>query len=307
MSEANQPAGFPDAPAGSSAQIYQQGYRRYDGPRLGRRAAVRSVWKNTVQRVLGLRRSARHKVLPFLTILLAYLPAVAFIGILALIPTDVDRARELVPTYSQYYSFVTAAIALFIVFSAPEALCPDRRHRSMSLYLASPLTRDTYLLAKALAVFSVLCLVTIGPLVLLLIGYVLQSNGPDGPLGVLAQLARIVGAGSAVALFGTAFALALASLTDRKGLATGGALIVLFGTHIVGIVLTFALGLSKATIMLSLFIAPFEVAARILDAAGEVGDLRAIPNVVIFLAAAAWMALFSVVVYLRYATLQVTR
>ena len=71
----------------SEAQIYEQGYRRYDGRRLGRAAAVRSVWKHTVQRVLGLRRSARHKVLPFLAILFAYLPAVAFIGILALIPT----------------------------------------------------------------------------------------------------------------------------------------------------------------------------------------------------------------------------
>ena len=291
----------------SEAQIYEQGYRRYDGRRLGRRAAVRSVWKHTVQRVLGLRRSARHKVLPFLTILFAYLPAVAFIGILALIPTDADQARDLAPTYSQYYGFVTAAIALFIVFSAPEALCPDRRHRSMSLYLASPLTRDTYLLAKALAVFSVLCLVTIGPLVLLLIGYVLQSNGPDGPLGVLAQLARIVGAGTAVALFGTAFALALASLTDRKGLATGGALIVLFGTHVVGGILAFVLDLSNAAIMFSLFVAPFEVAARILDAPTGTTAATSSPNAVIFLAATAWAALFSMVVYLRYATLQVTR
>jgi len=291
----------------SEAQIYEQGYRRYDGRRLGRAAAVRSVWKHTVQRVLGLRRSARHKVLPFLAILFAYLPAVAFIGILALIPTDADQARDLAPTYSQYYGFVTAAIALFIVFSAPEALCPDRRHRSMSLYLASPLTRDTYLLAKALAVFSVLCLVTIGPLVLLLIGYVLQSNGPDGPLGVLAQLARIVGAGTAVALFGTAFALALASLTDRKGLATGGALIVLFGTHVVGGILAFVLDLSNAAIMFSLFVAPFEVAARILDAPTGTTAATSSPNAVIFLAATAWAALFSMVVYLRYATLQVTR
>jgi len=206
----------------SDARIYEQGYRRYDGPRLGQWAAVRSVWKHTLQRVLGLRRSARHKVLPFLAVTLAYLPAIAFIGILALVPRDANQARDLAPTYYEYYGFVTAAIVLFIVFSAPEALCPDRRNRSMSLYLASPLTRDTYLLAKALAVFSALCLVTIGPLLLLLIGYVLQSNGPDGPVGVLAELARIVGAGAAVAAFGTAFALALASLTDRKGLATGG-------------------------------------------------------------------------------------
>jgi ABC-2 type transport system permease protein len=291
----------------TDARIYEQGYRRYDGTRLGQWAAVRSVWKHTVQRVLGLRRSARHKVLPFLAVLMAYLPAVAFIGILALIPTDVDRARDLAPTYSEYYGFVTAAIVLFIVFSAPEALCPDRRHRSMSLYLASPLTRDTYLVAKALAVFSVLCLVTIGPLLLLLIGYVLQSNGPDGPLGVLAQLARILGAGTAVAVFGTAFALALASLTDRKGLATGGALIVLFGSHVVAGTLEFGLELAEGTFLLSLFIAPFEVAARVLDAPAGQTAAPGSPNVVVFLAASAWVALFSVLVYVRYASLKITR
>ena len=290
-----------------TSAIFEQGYRRYDGPRLGQWAAVRSVWKHTVQRVLGLRRSARHKVLPFLAILLAYLPAIAFIGILALIPDDADRARDLVPTYSQYYGFVTAAIALFIVFSAPEALCPDRRHRSMSLYLASPLTRVTYLLAKAMAVFTVLCLVTVGPLLLLLIGYVLQTNGPDGPLGVLAQLARILAAGSAVALFGTAFALAMASLTDRKGLATGGALIVLFGTHIVGGVMAFVLDISNAAIMLSLFVAPFEVAGRILDAPDGATAATGIPNALVFVGGLAWTTLFSMLVYLRYASLQVTR
>ncbi len=291
----------------STSQIFEQGYRRYDGPRLGRWSAVRSVWKHTVQRVLGLRRSARHKVLPFLAISLAYLPAVAFIGILALIPTDAEQARDLAPAYYQYYGFVTAAIVLFIVFSAPEALCPDRRHRSMSLYLASPLTRLTYLLAKALAVFSVLCLVTIGPLLLLLIGYVLQTNGPDGPVGVLAQLARILGAGTAVALFGTAFAMALASLTDRKGLATGGALIVLFGSHIIGGVTAFVLKVSDAAVMLSLFIAPFEVAARILDAPDGMTAATATPNLTVFLAATVWTVLFSMLVYLRYARLQVTR
>lgn len=296
-----------EARAGDPSRIFEQGYRRYDGPRLGQWAAVRSVWKHTVQRVLGLRRSARHKVLPFLAILMAYLPAIAFIGILALVPPDAEQARDLAPTYSQYYGFVTAAIALFVVFTAPEALCPDRRNRSMSLYLASPLTRETYLLAKALAVFSVLCLVTIGPLLLLLIGYVLQTNGPDGPGGVLAQLARIVGAGAAVALFNTAFALAMASLTDRKGLATGGTLIVMFGTHIVGVVLAFALDVVNAAFMLSLFIAPFEVAARILDAPNGDTAATSTSNAIVFLAAAAWTALFSVLVYIRYASLQVTR
>lgn len=288
----------------TDARIYEQGYRRYDGVRLGRWAAVRSVWKHTAQRVLGLRRTARHKVLPFLAIITAYLPAIAFIGILALIPAGVDRGGFQPPSYAQYYGFVTAAIILFIVFSAPEALCPDRRNRSMSLYLASPLTRATYLAAKALAVFSVLCLVTIGPLLLLLIGYVFQSYGPDGPVGVAAQLIRILGAGTAVAMFGTAFSLAIASLTDRKGLATGGALIVVLGTQVTASVLQVGLELKDAAQLLSLFYVPFAVAGRILDVPpGENGT----PNVIVFLAALGWTSAFSALVYARYARLQVTR
>ncbi len=124
---------------------------------------------------------------------------------------------------------------------------------------------------------------------------------------MLAQLARILGAGVAVAVFGTAFALALASLTDRKGLATGGALIVLFGTHIVAGTLAFGLELSDSATMLSLFIAPFEVAARILDAPAGRTSAADTPNVVVFLAALAWTTLFSMLVYLRYASLKVTR
>ena len=293
---------------GDGARIYDQGYRRYDGPRLGPRNAVFSLWRHTVQRVLGLRRSARHKVLPFLAILMAYLPAVAFIGILALIPKDAgDRVRSIVPTYAQYYGFVTAAIVLFVVFSAPEALCPDRRNRTMSVYLASPLTRESYLLAKVLAVFSVLCLVTVGPLLLLLIGYVLQNHGPDGPVGVLSELAHIVGAGVGVAAFETALALGLSSLTDRRGLATGGALIVLFGTHVTAGALGFGLGLGQKLLLLSLFVLPFEVGERLLGAPASQRFFSGVPTASVLAAALAWTALFAGLVYQRYSRLQVTR
>ena len=135
----------------AAATIGERGYRRYDGPRRGEGAAVISVWRHTIQRVLGLRRAARHKVLPFLTIIIAFLPAIAFIGVLALLPRTADdgsQSTDFVPTYSEYYGFVSAAILLFVVFVAPEALCPDRRSKSLSLYLASPLRRDTYLAAK---------------------------------------------------------------------------------------------------------------------------------------------------------------
>lgn len=290
-------------PADVGAHIFEGGYRRYDGPRSGPAAAVRSLARYTVQRIMGLRRAARHKVLPFLSVIIAYLPAIAFIGILALVPKSANPQR-FIPSYSEYYGFISAAILLFVIFSAPEALCPDRRHRSLSLYLASPLDRGSYLLSKVIAVFGVLLLVTTGPVVLLLIGYVLQNAGPDGPVEVMRTLLRIVAAGACMSAFYTALALGLSSLTDRRGLATGGALLVISGLHIVAGLLAFPMGLGESWELLSPISAPLELAQRWYGAQGIFPN---IPTWALAAACAAWTALGSAFVWWRYRDLQVTR
>lgn len=288
-----------------SAQIFDSGYRRYEGVRRGEASAVLSLWIHTMQRIMGLRRSARHKILPFVTVILAYLPAIAFIGILALLP--LDRTRDVIPTYSQYYSFISAAILLFVIFCASEALCPDRRHRSLSLYLASPLTRDTYLAAKAAAVGTVLTLVTTGPLLLLLLGYVLQSHGPHGPVGVLIEFVRILGAGVTMAGFYTAFSLAISSLTDRKGFATGASLIVLMGSQVVTAILVVGFGLPRSLRLLNLNFVPYELSVRILGGHEDTLILVRTPTATVALVALAWTVLFALFAWARYQRLQVTR
>ncbi len=287
------------------ARIFDEGYRRYDGTRRGEAAAVRSLWAHTVQRIMGLRRSARHKVLPFVSVVIAYLPAVAFIGILSLLPAD--RTRDFVPSYPQYYGFISAAILLFVVFSAPEALCPDRRYRSLSLYLASPLTRDTYLLAKAAAVGTVLTFVTTGPQLLLLVGYVLENHGPHGPQGVLLMFVRILGAGLTMAAFYTAFSLALSSLTDRRGLATGASLIVLAGSQAVTGALVFGFGLPSALLLFNLNLAPYELAVRILGGHRRLLMLPSTSTAVVALVCLIWTVVGAIAVWARYQRLQVTR
>ena len=102
-----------------------------------------------MQRALGMRRSIWAKVLPIATIGFAYLPAIVFVGIVALFPTSDVAAEALLPTYGDYYGFVIAAIMVFVALVAPEVLCTDRRTGMLGVYLASPLDRDSYLFAKA--------------------------------------------------------------------------------------------------------------------------------------------------------------
>jgi ABC-2 type transport system permease protein len=286
----------------SDARILDRGYRRYDGPRLGPLHAQRSVLLHTVQRVLGLRRPARSKVLPFLAIIIAYLPAATFIGLVALLPR---RLSDFVPAYSDYYGFISAAIVLFVTFAAPEALCPDRRSRMLSLYLAAPLTRTRYLVAKAGAVALVITIVTVGPPLLLLIGRALQGAGPDGPVAFLGLLGRIVGSGLALVVFYTPLSMAVSSLTDRRALASGGTLLLLIGSGILSGVLVEGLDLPGPFSLVNLNRVPFELVLTIYG-----NDLQTAEDVatwILVAAAVGWSLLFSGIAWWRYRTLQVTR
>ncbi|MDQ1437031.1 MAG: type transport system permease protein [Acidimicrobiaceae bacterium] len=293
---------FIDMSGPSGSHIYDGGYRKYTGERLGQSAAVWSVWRQTVQRVMGLRRPARSKVLPFLSVIIAYLPAAVFVGLVALLPKRINQS--VLPAYHEYYGFITAAIVLFVVFTGPEALCPDRRSRVLSLYLAAPLTRATYLLAKAMAVACVLTLVTLGPPLLLLVGRALQGEGPQGPLGFLSVFARIAGAGLMMAVFYTAVSLAVSSLTDRRAFAAGGTLLAVIGTSIVAGILVGALQLSSGWFLLNLNVPPLELVARIY---GMPGQLSAQPTWLVAASVAGWSVAGFALAWWRYQRLRVTR
>jgi hypothetical protein len=289
-----------DASAGP-ARILDRRYGHYDGARLGVAHAVGSVIRQTVQRCLGLHRAARWKVLPFLSIIIAYLPAITFVGLVALLPR---RLHGALPSISSYYGFITAAITLFVVFAAPEARCPDRRSRVLSLYLASPLDRRTYLLAKVSAVFLILLLVTTGPPLLFLLGLVLQGAGPDGVAGFLSTFGRIAAAGLVLAAVYTALSMGVSSLTDRRAFASGATLLVLLGSNIVAAILHFGLGGPAWLMLLAVQRMPFDLVQHIY---GEPGDFAGLSMLQVAIANVGYVAAGAAVCWTRYRTLQVTR
>lgn len=288
----------------SDARILDRGYRTYDGPRLGPSGAVRSLVRHTARRVLGIRRPARSKILPILAAVIAYLPAVVFVGIAALIPDD-RITESFLPSYGEYYGFITSALVVFAAFVAPEALCPDRRSGLLGLYLAAPLTRDTYVLGKVVSVLGLLLIGTLGPPLLLLVALTLQDQGPDGPGGVLATLARVVAAGVLVALVYTAVSLGISSLTDRRALASAGVLLTIVLTGVVTGALVEGVGLPDWVFAFNLTFAPFELVQRLY---GEPPDEQVvIATPVLVAVVAGWVAAGFGVLWWRYRTLKVRR
>lgn len=290
----------------TDARIIDQGWRAYDGERRGPGGAVRSLAWHSTLRALGLRRTFWAKALPIASVTIAYLPAAVFVGIAALVPDEVrGEIDALNPDYSSYYGFITAAIVLFVAAVGPEVLCPDRRNGVLGLYLASPLTRDTYLLAKVLAVLPVLALVTLGPPLLLLVGYTLTDAGPDGFLGFLEVLLKVTASGIAVSAVYTALSLAASSFTDRRAVASGGIILFLFASHTAIVALVEATELDQRLFLLNLFVLPFELTTRIYgDSNDEALELTTASLVAANLA---WVLLCGWVLRWRYQRLRVTR
>lgn len=215
----------------SDAQIFDRGYRRYDGPRTGLPGAIRSLVIHSMRQALGLNRSAKFKVIPVLIIVSSYLPAIVFVGVTALFSGAIDASD--LPSYAGYYGYVVAALYLFAGFIAPQLLCNDRRTGMLGVYLASPLNRGAYLVGKALAVLALLLIVTLGPPLLMLIAFSLQNVGPDGFVEWIEIFSKVVLSSLVIGVLYAAVGMAIAATTDRWIVATATILAAMPGSAIV--------------------------------------------------------------------------
>ena len=281
------------------ARIIDRGYRRYTGPRTGVSGAMRTVVRQSIQRSLGLRRSPWAKILPIATVLISYVPAIVFIGQVALIPEE-ELTGLTLPTYGEYFPFIQAALVLFISFVGPEVLCTDRRTGMLGLYLAGPLDRGRYLLAKAAAVLGVMLLMTLAPPLFLMIAYAVEGLGPSAT--ELPGLAlRIVVTGLSVAVLFGAVGLGAASLTARKAIA--GVLVALL-VLVPGIVAEIAIesgGAPDALSLLGLLNLPTELALRVFgEDPSEGAAIGRVSTALVVAGVAAWTAAGAAVTWLSY-------
>lgn len=273
----------------STAEIFDRGYRKFDGERAGLGQAVRSVSWHTIRSILGIGRKGRHKVFPIIVSVIAFLPSVGFLALAVLIGDLLEG--ELQPEYWELFGLPIVAVVLFATLVAPEAIVRDRRDGMLRLYLSTPLTKPTYLAAKFIAVMSTMAIVVAGPVLLFLVGNTIQSLGPDGFGEWIEVLVKVVLSSLIIVLFMTSVSLAASSLTDRRAFASVAVLGVIIGVSIVVNIAVERIGVSRNLLVLDPFAVSLETAARIFGNVSpeftEAGD--DVPTWMVYSGTAGWI------------------
>jgi ABC-2 type transport system permease protein len=238
--------------------VYDRGYRPYDGPRGGRGAARLALFRASVRRAIGLRRSWRQKFLPLGLLAVVTVPAAVNVGI-----GFVTRNSPL--EGFEFFSFrdyvgVSSSLLLFVAVCAPDVICPDRRQRVLPLIFARPLTGADYVGAKLAAIAGLVFAFSFLPQVLLFVGQMLVSDSSlryvEDHLAILWQVPVSV---AALALYYATVGLALASLTSRRVVAGATILgLTLVSSSVAGI-LTEAAGVGGRAALLDLLTLPLNV------------------------------------------------
>jgi ABC-2 type transport system permease protein len=202
----------------AASSIYDLGYARYSGPRLGQAAILTELFRYSVRGIFGLGRGLGSKVAPMGLAVLAAIPAFAQLAIGALIPREVEVFRA-----EEYYGYIQVVIALFVAATAPELYGRDRRTGALVLYLVRPLSREAYALTKLGALSAALLVITLGPQLVLFLGNAFASDDTFGYLAREADtLPAIVASAAVIVAMSAALGAAIASQSPRRAYTTVG-------------------------------------------------------------------------------------
>lgn len=212
--------------------IHDLGYRRYDGARLGRGYAVRSLYLHSLRGAFGFGRGTKAKIFPW---------SVAGIALLVAVIAAVVRSQtgEVMIGYLQYSDGLSLLILLFLAIVAPDLVSRDLASGVLALYFSRPLRRADYALVKlATLVTSVWLLLGVPQLLMYAVAAFSQDKGASGLWHeTLDLLPGLLYAGMC-ALVTSPVALLVASLSKRRAYAAGAVVAVFLVTAPVTAVLT---------------------------------------------------------------------
>ena len=211
--------------------IYDLGYRGYEGQRLGRRGAIGALLTHSLRTAYGLGRGARSKLVPMGLAVFAILPALLALGIVALV-SQVGQAGEAIEAispirYSTIFPLTATLVMLFCAAQAPELFGRDQRAGVLPLYFTRAVSRDDYAIARLLGLLTGVAVLVLAPQLILFLGRVLAALDPfEGLRDELPSLPAVFAvAVLSVGVFGSVAA-AVAASTPRRSYATAAIIAV---------------------------------------------------------------------------------
>ncbi|MCJ0868881.1 ABC transporter permease subunit [Streptomyces sp. AP-93] len=204
----------------TSTQIHNIGYRSYDGPRLGRSYARKSLFAQSLRGAYGLGRSAKSKVLPMLLFAVMCVPALILVAVAITVP----GSTALPIKYTTYAMTTQVIVYLYLASQAPQSVSRDLRFKTVPLYFSRPIERVDYVVAKFAAMASALFILTATPLLIMWIGALLAKfDFADQTEGFGQALVSVL----LLSLLFSGLGLVMAALTPRRGFGVAAIIAVL--------------------------------------------------------------------------------
>jgi ABC-2 type transport system permease protein len=193
----------------SDSVIHDIGYQRYDGPRLGRGYAARSLFVHGLRTAFGLGRSAKAKIFPWIV--------VGLVGVVALV-IAIAAAQGQPVSYPDFLESTSILSLIFLAVVAPELVSRDLRNSLLPLYFSRPLRRTDYALVRLAALTTAIFLLVAGPMTVVFL------VGAFGEGKLLDQIVDVLGGYALAAVYAILFStvgLVVASIASRRAFAAG--------------------------------------------------------------------------------------
>ena len=203
--------------------IHDLGYRRYDGPRVGKSGSFLALYTQGLRAMFGLGRPAKAKIIPVLAVGAVFLSALG-----ALMVASMTKGQTPI-RYGQVIGGQFLMFVLFLAAQIPEVVSRDQQHRVLPLLFTRDVTRQWYVTARFAAIFTAVFGVAFAPLLLLYVGEIGVATDPGAAFGtVRGRIWPILELCTLCALAMTGLCGALAAWTPRRAYATAA----IFGTFL---------------------------------------------------------------------------
>jgi ABC-2 type transport system permease protein len=205
----------------AAGAIYDIGYRNYEGARLGRGYAFRTLYIHSLRAAFGLGRGGKALIVPWGLFAAMLFPAVVTVAVAGISGGMMSKLID----YPQIFPWNAMLLALFCASQAPELVSTDQYHRVLPLYFSRSLRQRDYAVAKLLAMWTAVFFLMVTPLLVILMGRLsLPSDFAAAFKAESRDFIGILGTPAAAALVMGTLALAVAAYVARRGIGSAAVL-----------------------------------------------------------------------------------